>query len=146
MIYDFISLTILLCFVMPLVLYSQSGQKKHIKAFFGLIFILLFSEFLKRYIIREKSVRPSDAYNCNTFCNDGKVGGKAGMPSSHSAVVWFFIGFYFSDLENSMKSISIIFGILMILSRYYKKCHTISQIVAGSLLGLSSGLLLKCAI
>jgi membrane-associated phospholipid phosphatase len=106
---------------------------------------------IKYYIIGDASPRPIEAYDCDMFCNNGPQGGKPGMPSTHMAVASAFsilylpkplsisitqpIAFYFLILVGAMAS-----------ARYYKKCHTIEQIVAGTLFGISCGLVYRVLI
>ena len=60
------------------------------------------------------------------------------MPSSHSAEVVFFSAFYIQQTNNIIIKIClVVYAGLVMLSRYIKRCHTINQIVAGALLGLS---------
>jgi membrane-associated phospholipid phosphatase len=60
------------------------------------------------------------------------------MPSSHSSSVAFFSGFYYQQTDNKfIKGGLIIYAGLVMISRYLKKCHTISQIIVGALLGVS---------
>jgi membrane-associated phospholipid phosphatase len=74
--------------------------------------------------------------NCNFLCDDGNQAGRPGMPSSHSAEVAFFSGFYYHQTTNPIiRSLLVIYAGLVMLSRYVKKCHTINQIGVGALLG-----------
>lgn len=136
-IWDLISVSSGLYYIVPLILYLVTKHNKHIIVLFGLAGTVLSSEFIKRFIIGTKSPRPKDAYNCNMLCNDGNQSGKPGMPSSHSAVTAFFVFYYFRETNN----IIIKFGLIILLglvvaARYLKRCHTIYQIGAGILYGL----------
>jgi membrane-associated phospholipid phosphatase len=63
------------------------------------------------------------------------------MPSGHSSEVAFFLGFYYQQTDNKfIRGFLVIYAGLVMLSRYLKKCHTISQIFFGALLGLSLSL------
>jgi len=59
------------------------------------------------------------------------------MPSSHSAEVAFFSVFYYQQTTNPIiRIVLIIYAGFVMISRYIKKCHTINQIAAGTLLGV----------
>jgi len=137
MIYDFISMSVGFLYLIPLILYYFTNNYIHINGFLGLCGITILSETIKYQFIGTLSPRPKGAKNCNLLCTDGNQAGLPGMPSSHSAEVVFFSAFYF-NLTNSIfiKIGLVIYSGLVMLSRHIKRCHTISQIGAGALLGL----------
>ena len=79
------------------------------------------------------------------------------MPSGHSQNAWFLFGFMLLYLINNYKkeqkeskskvllgiSISVLFiiAIAVSISRVYVNCHTIQQIIIGSIIGLILGCL-----
>jgi membrane-associated phospholipid phosphatase len=135
---DMLSISVGLLYVIPFTLYFFTGNAIHLTAFLGVIGTTLISETLKYFFVRDVSVRPKGAKNCNFLCNDGGQSGKPGMPSSHSASVAFFSGFYYYQTNNKFIRIALlIYPGFVMLSRYWKRCHTISQIIGGALLGLS---------
>ena len=82
------------------------------------------------------SLRPEDAYNCNTFCTGGAVGGKPGFPSGHMATTTMFVimlSLHFAN--NYILLLGIPWILLMAWSRWSKKCHTWEQIIAGIFTG-----------
>lgn len=94
------------------------------------------SEFLKHYVIRDASPRPPGATDCNLLCNDGNQVGQPGMPSSHSAEVAFFASYYWNETKNPiLRGLLVLYAAAVMTSRYLKRCHTISQIGVGALLG-----------
>ena len=98
--------------------------------------IVIITECIK-HCIGKKSTRPKGATDCNIFCNNGDVSGQPGMPSGHSFGAAFFSGFYCQQTNNIwIQFILIIYAILIMISRYIKKCHTIGQIGAGGTIGL----------
>jgi len=114
----------------------MNQHTNHIKAFVGLFATTGIGEFIKHYIIKEASPRPNGAKDCNLWCNDGKQGGRPGMPSGHSSQVTFFASFYYGKTENKWIRAALIgYALLVMVSRYEKRCHTIPQIAAGALLG-----------
>jgi membrane-associated phospholipid phosphatase len=137
-IFDGLSMSVGLLYVIPLLLYYVTQNPIHFNAFLGTAGTTIISETLKYFFIGKSNPRPQGARDCNLFCNDGKQGDQPGMPSSHSSEVAFFSGFYYQQTQNPfIRAILVIYAGLVMLSRYVKRCHTISQIFAGALLGLS---------
>ena len=124
-------------YIIPPILYIFTQNFMHLKALFGLAGTVIISETIKYFFIGKSNPRPEGATNCNFMCNDGNQSGKPGMPSSHSAQVAFFYGFYAQQASNSIIKASLgIYAIMVMISRYIKRCHTLSQIAVGSALGL----------
>ena len=140
---DIISLSIIGIYIIPIALYFRTNNPIHIKASFGALSSSIISEFIKRNIIEARSPRPQGALNCNLLCNDGKQSGEPGMPSSHTASIVFFTTYYFDKVSPVMKIALIGYSIMIMLSRYLKRCHTINQIGGGALLGFLLGLLVR---
>ncbi len=127
-----------LLYIIPLVLYIFTNNSIHLKGFLGVAGTTILSETLKRTIIKDVSPRPRGASNCNLLCDDGDQSGRPGMPSSHSAEVAFFSGFYYQLTNNHfVRIILIIYAGSVMVSRYIKRCHTIGQILGGAILGVS---------
>lgn len=97
-------------------------------------------------------LRPRHARNCDYMCRNGLVGGKPGFPSGHmsSTLVFFtFIILYKLKVEGaqfadmiSLTLVSASYILATAFARYYKGCHNITQIVAGSILGSTIGLIM----
>jgi len=135
---DTISMSVISLYIIPFLLYIFTGNYIHLKAFLGIIGTTIISETIKYFFIGEASPRPQGARDCNLMCNDGNQSGQPGMPSSHSSEVAFFSGFYYQQTTNPIiRSLLVGYSGLVMISRYIKRCHTINQIVAGALLGLS---------
>lgn len=138
---DTISISVIFLYIIPLLLYVFTGNYIHFKAFLGTAGTTIISETIKYFFIGKASPRPEGAKDCNFLCNDGNQSGRPGMPSGHSSEVAFFSGFYYQQTENKfIRVILVIYAGLVMLSRYLKKCHTISQIFFGGLLGVSLSL------
>ena len=136
-----ISMSIFILYIIPICLYFYTKDPIHIKAFLGLVGTNTISECIKHFFIKESSPRPSGAANCNLLCNNGNQEGKPGMPSSHSATTAFFTAFYYQQTNNGFIHSGLIgYNILMMMSRYIMKCHTIPQIILGTLLGIGISL------
>jgi membrane-associated phospholipid phosphatase len=141
---DFISSSILIIYIIPIVLYGMTHQSYHEIAFIGTLAATSISECIKHIFIKELSQRPQGAMNCNVMCTNGNQEGKPGMPSSHAATVAFFAIYYCRHTRNLYIRIILIgYALLVMMSRYYKRCHSIPQIMVGALLGGSMGVLLS---
>jgi len=136
-----ISMSIFIVYAIPICLYFYTKDPIHIKAFIGLVGTNTISEFIKHFYIKDSSPRPEGAANCNLLCNNGNQEGKPGMPSSHSATTSFFTSFYYQQTDNGFIHTGLIgYNILMMMSRYLTKCHSIPQIIVGTLLGIGISL------
>lgn len=92
-------------------------------------------------------------FGCGLFpyCSSSKKITDIGMPSGHSQMISFALSFwlmYIWQSKNICKLwkifVSIFFSIISILimySRFYEGCHTKLQILIGSVIGLSLGIL-----
>jgi membrane-associated phospholipid phosphatase len=139
---DIISFSTGFLYIISFVLYTITGAEYHIKGAIGLGLTVGLSEFIKKFIIKDISPRPQGAKDCNLLCNDGNQAGKPGMPSSHSAAVAFFTVYYFNYSDNIIiKSFLVLYTILVAVSRYLKRCHTIYQIGSGLTFGLITGII-----
>jgi membrane-associated phospholipid phosphatase len=135
---NILSSSVILLYVIPFVLYLYTGNNIHFRAFLGASTTTIVSEGIKYLFIGNKSPRPKGAKDCDLLCNDGNQEGKPGMPSSHSALVAYFSGFYYQQTNNIfVRFLLVSYAGLVMMSRYVKKCHTINQIIAGTILGLS---------
>lgn len=135
---DILSMSVGGLYLVSASLYYITGNVVHLKALFGLAGTTILSETIKKIFIGNLSVRPRGASNCNLLCDDGNQAGRPGMPSSHSAGVAFFTGYYFQLTHNPILKLGlIVYAILVMYSRYTKKCHTIAQIIVGAILGMS---------
>ena len=134
---NLISMSVLLLYIIPVILYLITNNIIHFKAFLGVIGTTFISETLKYFFIGKLSPRPEGAKDCNLLCNDGNQSGRPGMPSSHSAEAAFILGFYYQQYDNRYIRLGlVIYTALVMLSRYLKKCHTINQVFVGAFLGL----------
>ena len=94
-------------------------------------------EFLKR---------PLGANNCDICSKNGDQSGKPGFPSGHlTSTVSFFTSVYllFPEFQKGSLLVGIIYTLLMAWSRINKKCHTLLQTVAGTVLGFSVSVLIE---
>ena len=88
-------------------------------------------------------LRPPGACDCDILNQNGSQEGKPGMPSGHMAVTLFFlvyIYYYYYNNNNVINTTYIVaacfYASIMGYSRYVKKCHNATQIIAGSIVGI----------
>jgi len=134
---NIITLSVLFVYIIPAILYVNTYNIRELFAIIGITGSVAASEGIKYFVIKERSTRPSGATDCNLWCTDGLQEGKPGMPSGHSLMATFFAGYYFNETDNIwIKCALVIFAIAIMISRYTKRCHSVEQIIVGSLLGL----------
>lgn len=136
---NLVSLSVIGLYAVPILRAIATWNRTELIPFLGLLVTVGINEFTKHYVIGTASPRPEKARDCNLWVNDGPQGGRPGAPSGHSAQVSFFVGYYLQRLSDTAPyfSMSLIgYGLLVMLSRYTKCCHTIPQILSGSALGL----------
>ena len=112
----------------------------------GFTSIVAISEYIKTivYPYTNLAKRPLGACNSNFLANNGNVEGTPGLPSTHTAIVSYFATYNFLIMCNTnLIEHTTIFHILNIVillatgwSRYYKKCHSITQIITGVVFGM----------
>jgi membrane-associated phospholipid phosphatase len=142
--YDIISISVILVYIIPVIMYYYTGNIREIIAIIGAFATVTISEGIKYGIIGTRNPRPKGAEGCNLFCTDGLQEGRPGMPSGHSGLVGFFVGYYWNETTNKWVNIGlVIFAALVMYSRYIKKCHSIAQIVLGGLFGSGMSILVK---
>lgn len=140
---DLISSSIIVVYAIPFILYGMTREPYHKIAFIGIFAASAISECIKHIFIKEASPRPQGAADCDILCCNGDQEGKPGMPSSHSATVAFFAAFYFRHTTNPyLRTALIIYALLVMRSRYVKRCHSIPQITVGAILGIGLSMLL----
>ena len=92
--------------------------------------------------------RPPNSKNCGLF-KDGALSNTYGMPSGHAQISWLFATYWSLKIWNdkrgaTSKIISIMvlcfFATMVTYSRvYWAKCHTVQQVVVGSVVGIILG-------
>lgn len=95
--------------------------------------------------------RPNGAKYCGCFIDENNLEGKStsfGMPSGHSmlaiftAVFWslYILENYEDDYKRNISLLVLnVCCILVCLSRVYLNCHTIQQVIVGSIIGFILG-------
>jgi len=144
--WDIISLLILPILASPVILLFLDNQEPANKVLYiGVILGTLICEILikvSRRIFPKSGIflRPPDAMNCSLFNKGGSYANRIGMPSGHVALTTFVITslLYLNHRRISIPLIIIGFLVIVLmgLSRYYRRCHTAYQVIAGAGLGI----------
>ena len=106
-----------------------------------MLFVTFTVELLKPLF---DSPRPPEARACDMFCTGPAVGGKPGFPSGHMATTAVFA----TSIALLFPTPPVITGAVALVtamgwSRYVKKCHTLTQILGGTLYGFTIAILFK---
>jgi len=127
----------------PILLAIQDQSWKPLIGAAGLLSTLGMGEGIKHLVIGNASVRPHGARDCDAWAKNGNCEGQPGMPSTHAAFATFFAVFYFSQVGIIGRIALILYVILVIWSRLYKRCHTIGQVLVGTAFGIGMGMLFR---
>lgn len=147
--YDYFSAIPLLFY---LGLTYQSLCRREIHSFLFALYILfadIIVSLLKRLPYSKSSPfyihtrRPKGATRCDYLSRNTDYSDESpGFPSGHMTTTALFSTY--QVMKNPSLNYIIIHGLLLIImgmARYYKKCHTILQIGAGTILGVGFGVL-----
>ena len=98
--------------------------------------------------------RPVGAMYCGTFITPDDINKKSssfGMPSGHAQLaalvttywsLYLYNDYYKKSAHTIIPIVFLVFlGLLVILSRVYLNCHTVGQIIIGSMIGVILGYL-----
>lgn len=136
-----VSLLLNALFVVPLVIAVVLKRVGPALITVEMIFVSVTVEFLKPLF---DSPRPTGAIGCDAFCRGPAVGGKPGFPSGHMATTTAFatsMAFLFPTPLVIGSCVALVAA--MGWSRYAKKCHTLTQIIGGTLYGFAIAILFK---
>lgn len=144
---DLLSLTGVATITLPLIgsVLSPNLTTRYIVTALTLFGLVIGSKLLKAMI---KDPRPEGAENCGILNSGGSAKGEYGMPSEHMAVSSFMI---FSTLMIGTKN-PILWGLGSIWlaaigwARYAKHCHSLAQVVGGTVYGIIIAFLLNYAV
>ena len=107
----------------------------------------LIAQILKYLLFNttELAKRPKGACDCDYISDNGIVEGQPGLPSGHMSTAGYFFA-YNINLINKFTTNNLLFHTLNLgvflgtgWARYYKKCHSIFQIICGGILGCILG-------
>lgn len=137
---DLVSVSIVATYGYPLVRFAETADLKYLLVALGVLLADQITKLIKRAtaaLPHEWLKRPAGATACDLFCRKGPAAGKPGFPSGHMATAAAFVVLVY--LLGARGPLFVAFAaaylLLVAAARYYKKCHTPLQIVAGTLLG-----------
>ena len=131
--WDIVSLSIIPLILSPIYFWYISGNIHHLIGFAGLIGTSFTIEMIKHFILSDIH-RPHGAKGCDLLCLHESDENQPGMPSGHAATMGFY-GMYYGITD----PLYFIYTLIMVISRYMKKCHNWQQITAGLLFGAIIG-------
>lgn len=146
---EIISQSLFIIIGLPYLLYLITFDLRWLHVILFSTISILIHDIIKRLSIGSNLQflkRPQGANNCDLCSKNGDQSGKPGFPSGHvTTAVSFFTSIYLLFPEYRMGSliVGIIYTLLMAWSRISKKCHTLLQTVAGTVLGFSIPTLLS---
>ena len=123
-------------------------------SFLAVLFTMLIlkqvpEKILKLFVFEGKPInrRPSSAQDCNMINKGGPAWSRSGFPSGHTTVaffIWAYFLFEFIKRKNGKEQpippvivITSLFAILVPYARVGIECHTVEQVMAGSVLGVA---------
>lgn len=143
--------------VLPISFYFDAFYKfismpsyESLKYLVGIFGATISSDIIKRIPYPESlyriTRRPKGASNTDYLSKNGEASKDApGFPSGHMTTTAFYS--VYNAIENKNNKVLLLFfgGLVvsMAWARYYKKCHNITQIVGGTLLGSGAAYLTK---
>lgn len=152
---DYISVSNLCIVAYPFIDYLLTGSSMSAVLAIAITICHIVTVALKfitsKYFVHPMFLRPAHARNCDYMCRNGLVGGKPGFPSGHmSSTLAFFtviLLYKFHYGSRSIRSNDVItvaciagaYSLVMGYARHLKGCHTMTQIVVGSVLGIFIG-------
>jgi membrane-associated phospholipid phosphatase len=141
---NIVSLTFTGTLITCVFMYAYNGDIWWIWLFGGLIVANVIVSGLKPLFgIIPPFGRPAGATGCDAFCLKGPVGGEPGFPSGHMTISSMFVAALWLRYHNPLILwIGVPWLIAMGWSRWAKRCHNIEQIMAGTLTGVLSAVIL----
>lgn len=131
--WDLISVSLTFPFIYCALQYIETYDSFWILLEFGTIFVLITTELIKLLLKPYGFNRPKGATKCDILCQKGSAEDQSGMPSGHMSVCAFFamcLWIHYGKKQLSLVAyIAALF--LVACARYFKRCHTIAQIIAG---------------
>jgi membrane-associated phospholipid phosphatase len=136
--YDVLSISTSLLIIAPIVIYIFSHKPMYLMLGVGTLVATLSAEAIKRYITVgiPEFRRPKGARACDALCQGGTAEHESGMPSAHASITAFAATYILLTCQSNLAStVALLYWLAVCYSRYKKKCHTIAQLTAGTVLG-----------
>lgn len=137
--YDAISISTSLLFVVPIVLFILYHDRFYLVLGIGSLVASISAELIKKFITVDIDIfkRPKGARACDLLSRRGSAENQSGMPSAHASSTAFAATYIlFTSNSQYVKVAAVLYWFSVCYSRYKKNCHTVGQLVAGSFLGI----------
>lgn len=137
---DAISTSTSLLFIVPLIVFFVYRSHTLLVISIGSFTASVVAEIIKRYVTINipHFKRPQGARACDVLCLAGSSEHESGMPSGHASSTAFVATYLLltskSDIINTA---AVLYWLAVCYSRYKKRCHTIAQLAAGTVLGVT---------
>ena len=96
------------------------------------------AELIKKYITVDMPAfkRPKGARACDILSLAGSAENESGMPSGHASSTAFVATYLLlTNRSDAIRGAAVLYWLAVCYSRFAKRCHTIGQLVAGTILG-----------
>ena len=115
---------------LPYIMLGASGVVTSHPLFFAIFFVANFvlNNFIKNKI---KQPRPK---GCDSFLKHSY-----GMPSQHSQTAGFVTAFVWPEIPQNQQMLLLALTFIVMAQRVWTQCHTVAQVIAGSVLGFILG-------
>lgn len=135
---DAISASTSLLFIAPLVIFFLYRSHTLLVISLGSFTASLVAEAIKRYVTAgyPHFKRPQGARACDTLCLAGSAENESGMPSGHASSTAFVATYLLlTNRSDAIRGAAVLYWLAVCYSRFAKRCHTIGQLAAGTILG-----------
>jgi len=139
---EFITQSLIVVIGIPYFLYLLTFDYRWIQVIMYNLIAIFIHDMIKKASIGvdyQFLKRPVGAINCDLCSKNGDQSGKPGFPSGHvTTAASFFTSIYllFPEYKENAIWAGILYTILMAWSRISKRCHTLLQTIAGTVLGV----------
>ncbi len=136
MLWDLFSISLILYSILIPIYILLYHKSVFVNLLLGMLVIHVLIKSLHNYNQLPFMKRPDDASNCNMCNGGGDYTQRGGFPSGHvTMTTYLWVSLWLNTQNDCIGIIAILVILSMCLSRYYKRCHTILQIVVGVNLG-----------
>ena len=155
MFWNLISLSLIPLILTPISLYVKTKNQVYIPVIVSIVITEIIISFSRQLpIIHPVMLRPVGARDCNLFNSGGSYDGGIGMPSGHvmlTTCISLSLLFIYTKTNNLYTiskyypiqfTITVLYILLMAISRVKRNCHNIPQVMGGFILGYGLAYLL----
>lgn len=125
-------------YILVLLITAITGNRAGLYYIVSATVDLALNYFLKRLVFTTGRWTRRPEGTCDAICNLVGNLGDAGMPSGHAQSSFLFATFW-SLLGREWWFVLYMYAVLVAYQRVYTKCHTISQVLFGAVIGIING-------